>query len=306
MNVYLTGATGFVGSYVLPELVRSGHTVRCLVRGKPRHLSVERAEVEQVEGSITDPTSLEGTMDRCDAVIHLVGIIDEKPSKGVTFESIHYEGAKAVVNEATDAGIPRFILMSANGARPDGVSAYQRTKWKAEQYVQNAGFEHWTIFRPTLIFGDPGPENPEFASRIARQLVKPFPVLPIFGDGEFKMQPISIEEIAAAFVQALTLEAANGRIYPAGGKEVMTYKEMLDRITDGIGHARKRKIPQPMALARPAVHTLGRIGLLPITPDQFEMLVEGNTCDSTSFYDDFEVTFKPFAGENLSYLKRRK
>lgn len=306
MNVYLTGATGFVGSYVLRELIRGGHNVRCLVRGEPRQLSVESADVEQVEGSITDPPSLDGTMADCEAVVHLVGILDEKPSKGMTFEAVHYEGTKAVVNEALDAGVTTFIHMSSNGARSDGVSDYQRTKWKAEQYVKEADFSHWTIFQPTLIFGDPGPDNPEFASRIARQLVKPFPVLPVFGDGEFEMQPISIEEVAAAFVQALTREAANGRTYPAGGQELMSYKELLDRITDGVGHGRKKKIPVAMAVMRPAVQTLGRTGLLPISPDQFEMLVEGNTCDSRAFYRDFDVTAKPFTAENLSYLRRRK
>ena len=305
MRVYLTGATGFVGSYVLKELVRAGHSVQCLVRGKPRKLSAQGADVEQVEGSLTDPSSLGGTMEGCEAVIHLVGIIDQKPSKGVTFEAIHYEGTKAVVNEAVDAGISRYVQMSANGARSDGVSPYQTTKWKAEEYVKSADFEHWTIFRPTLIFGDPGADNPEFASRIARQLVKPFPILPVFGDGEFKMQPISIEEVAAAFVQALTLDQAGGKSYCAGGKEEVTFNELLDRITEGVGHARKRKFPQPLSIVRPAVHTLGKVGLLPISPDQFEMLVEGNTCDSTAFYRDFDVTHKPFTPENLSYLKRR-
>lgn len=305
MKVFLTGATGFVGSYVLTELLSSGHSVRCLVRGKPRDLGVRSNDLEQVDGSVTDPTSLSGKMQGCDAVIHLVGIIDERPSKGITFEAVHYEGTKAVVNEAVGAGISRFIQMSANGARSDGVSAYQTSKWKAEEYVKNAAFAHWTIFRPTLIFGDPGPDNPEFASRIARQLVKPFPVLPVFGDGKFQMQPISVEEVAKAFVQALSLDAANGKSYCAGGKEKITYNEVLDRITDGVGHGRKRKIPQPLSIVRAAVHTLGRVRLLPISPDQFEMLVEGNTCDSTAFYRDFDVTYKPFTPENLSYLKRR-
>ncbi len=305
MKVYLTGATGFIGGYVLRELVENGHSVRCLVRGKPRQLDVESADVEQVDGSVTDGPSLRGTMDECDAVIHLVGIIKEKPSKGVTFERVHYEGTKAVVNEALEAGIPLFIHMSANGAGPDGVSAYQTSKWKAEEYVRHADFEHWTIFRPSTVFGDPGPDNPEFATRVARTLVKPFPILPVFGDGLFEMQPISVEETASAFVQALTLRAAAGKTYCAAGTERMTFVEVLDRITDAVGHARKRKILQPVALVRPIIHTVGRTGLLPISPDQFEMLIEGNTCDSTALYRDFELSFKSFTPENLLYLKRR-
>ena len=305
MKIFLTGATGFVGSYVLKELVARGHQVRCLVRGTNRRLSVETAQVEKVEGDIGTPESLKGKMFECDAVIHLVGIIDEKPSKGITFEAVHFKGAEHVINEASREGVERFVLMSANGARPDGVSEYQTTKWKAEEYLKNARFSHWTIFRPSLIFGDPGPDNPEFAVRMARQLVKPFPALPVFGRGDYLMAPISVEEVASAFAQAVSLEKAHAKTYCAAGKERMTYVELLDRITEAVGHARKPKIPQPIWLVRPAVHALGRIGLLPITPDQFEMLIEGNACDSTAFYADFELTYRPFRIENLHYIRRR-
>ncbi|MEX0748228.1 MAG: NAD-dependent epimerase/dehydratase family protein, partial [Rhodothermales bacterium] len=103
MTVYLTGSTGFVGSYVLRELMARGIPVRCLVRDAGQKLVVESADVEKVVGDVLDPLSLKGTMAGCDAVIHLVGIIDEKPSKGVTFESVHFEGTRAVVDEARRA-----------------------------------------------------------------------------------------------------------------------------------------------------------------------------------------------------------
>lgn len=302
MNVLLTGGTGFIGSYVLQELVRQGHTVRCLVRKREPEA---KDGVEEFEGDVTRPETLRGAADGCDAVIHLIGIIDEKPSKGVTFEAVHYEGTKVIVEEAVRAGVERFIHMSANGARPDGVSRYQTSKWKAEQFVQNADFDHWTILRPSTVFGDPGHENPEFAIRVAKTLIKPFPVLPVFGDGSFMMQPVSVEEVAAAFVQALTLDEASGKSYCVAGKERLTYSEVLDRITRAVGLKPKPKIPQPIWLVRPVIHSVGRLGLLPISPDQFEMLIEGNTCDSSDFYSDFDVTYRPFTPENLEYVRRR-
>ncbi len=305
MKVFLTGASGFVGGYVLGELLRAGHTVRCLVRKRGLDVDGEDREVEEFEGDITKPDSLNGAADGCDAVIHLVGIVDEKPSRGVTFEAVHHKGARAVIDEASRANVGRFILMSANGARPDGVSRYQTTKWKAEQHLIAAGFDHWTILRPSTIFGDPGEENPEFAVRMATSLIKPFPILPIFGDGSFMMQPISVEEVASAFVQALSLDAAKGRSYCVAGKERIAYTEMIDRITRALGYHAKRKIPNPIWLVRPVIHSVGRLGLLPISPDQFEMLIEGNTCDSSDFYRDFDVTYKPFTQENLEYVRRR-
>ena len=305
MHIFLTGATGFVGSYILRELVRQGHTVRCLLRDTEEKLAAEGKQVERVKGDITTPKSFAGTLRGCDAVIHLVGIIDEKPSKGVTFEAIHYEGTRNVVDEAKDAGVSRYIQMSANGARPDGVSEYQVAKWKAEEYVKRAGFDHWVIMRPSIVFGDPGRGNVEFATRLAKTLVKPFPILPIFGDGKYELQPVSVEEVAAAFVQALTLDAAHEQTYCIAGKEAYPYTEILDRIALGLGLEPKPKVPNPVWLVRPAVHTLGKFGLLPISPDQFEMLLDGNTCNSTTFYEDFEVTYKPFTPENLAYLKER-
>lgn len=305
MHVFLTGATGFIGSYILPRLVAAGHTARCLVRDPGDRLAVEGPAVEKVKGDVVRPKSFAGTLRGCDAVIHLVGIIEEHPSKGVTYEAIHHEGTRHIVDAAVEAGVGRFIHMSANGARADGVSAYQTSKWKAEAYVRGAGFRHWTILRPSLVFGDPGPDNPEFATRLARTLIKPFPVLPVFGDGSFRLQPVSVEEVAAAFVQALTLDATRNQTYCVAGLEAFPYTEILDRITRGLGLAPKPKLPQPLWLVRPVIHAVGSLGLLPISPDQFEMLVEGNTCDSTAFYRDFDVSYRPFTPEHLAYLQAR-
>ena len=305
MKVLLTGGTGFVGGYVLSALLREGHNVRCVVRSRRRDPAFEGERVEQFEGDVIDPASLNGAAAGCDAVIHLVGIVEEKRSKGLTFDAVHFNGTKNIVDEAVRATVPRFIHMSANGARKDGVSRYQTSKWKAEEYVRQAGFDHYTIFRPSTIFGDPGEDNPEFAVRLARSLIKPFPVLPIFGDGSFPMQPVSVEEVASAFVQALTLETARRRSYCVAGEEQLTYKEMIDRITWAMGYHTRPKISQPIWLVRPIVHSVGRIGLLPISPDQFEMLIEGNTCDSSDFYRDFDVTYRPFVPGNLDYVRRR-
>lgn len=303
MRVFLTGATGFVGSYVLRELVAQGHTARCLVRNPDAELAASGEQVEKVKGDILEPKSFLGTMRGCDAVIHLVGIIEEKPSEGITFEKIHYEGTVNVVDAARDANIDRFIQMSANGARADGVSKYQTSKWAAEEYVRNAGFREWTVFRPSVIFGDPGPDNPEFAKQLATSLIAPFPVLPMFGDGSFGMQPVSIAEVAAAFVQALTNGKTIGKAYCVAGQEVIPYSDVLDIITRALGHEPKFKIPQPLWLIRPLIQLGDSLGLLPISADQFEMLVEGNTCDSTHFYDDFDLTPTPFTPENLAYVK---
>ena len=240
----------------------------------------------------------------CDAVVHLVGIIEENRPKGVTFERIHVKGTRTVVEEAKAAGIGRFVHMSANGARADGSSAYQTTKWQAEEIVRAAGFAAHVIFRPSIIFGDPGPEHVEFASRLADTLVAPFPILPILGDGQYRLQPVHVSAVADAFAEAVTMDVPDGGVaYCVAGPEAITFDETVDRIARGMGKRPKPKLHQPMWLARTLVNTAGEVGLLPISPAQFEMLVEGNTCDASAFWAAFGGTPTPFTPEHLAYLR---
>ena len=303
MTVLLTGATGYVGSYLLDALLARGHAVRALTRGPAPELD-GRDGVETVRGDVVDRGSLGGAFDGAEAVVHLVGIIDEAPSKGVTFERVHVDGTRNVAEAARAAGAGRFVHMSANGARPDGRSAYQTTKWRAEEVVRGAGFEHLVVFRPSTLFGDPGPDHPEFAKRLWETLVKPFPVLPVFGDGGYQLQPVHVRACADAMAEAVTRDASDGASYCVAGREQIAYREVLRRIARGGGVEPKPTAPVPVPVARLGVNTLGKAGLLPISPAQFEMLVEGNTCDESAFFDNFSVTSPPFDGESLSYLRR--
>lgn len=303
MRVFLTGASGFVGTYVLDALQDQGHDIACLVRSA-RSAEELPDSVSIVKGDILEPDTYREQLSGVDAVINLVGIIEEKKSAGITFERLHTEATQKLAEAAAAAGVARFILMSANGARENGVSRYQTSKWKAEQIVKKTGFESWTIFKPSFMFGDPGPDNPEFAKRLAQTLVKPFPILPVFGDGTYKLQPVAVTDVAAAFSQALTNPAAVNRSYVVTGKDVFTYNQALDIITQACGFEPKKKLHQPVFLARPLVHTVGRIGLLPISPDQFEMLLEGNTGNSTAFFTDFDLEEVPFTVDNLSYVQK--
>jgi len=303
MRIGLTGATGYVGSYVLRALLDHNHTPRCLVRGPASALAVEDDAIETVSGDVTDRASLDGAFEDCNAVIHLVGIIEEHPSKGLTFERLHVDGTRHVVDAARDAGVDRFVHMSANGARPEDATPYQRTKWEAEQIVENAGFEHWTIFRPSLLFGAPDPGRPEFASQLLNDLVRPFPILPVFGDGSYEVQPVHVAAVATAFVQAVSQKTAHGQTYVAAGPDRLPYVDVLDVIASGAGLDPKPKVYVPLPLARIGVYTVDRLGLLPISPSQFEMLVEGNTGDATAFENDFDPAPTAFTPSNLDYLQ---
>src|SRR5262245_43578982 len=145
-TIFVTGGSGFVGSAIIDELLARGYSINALVNRRP--LSPANSRVRSVPGGLFSPAALDEGMRNASAVIHVVGIIMEKPAQGITFERIHFEGTKNVVDAANRAGMKRYVHISALGTRPGAVSEYHLTKYRAEEYVRASGLD-WTIFRPS-------------------------------------------------------------------------------------------------------------------------------------------------------------
>ncbi len=283
MKVFLTGGTGFVGSEVLRHLLTAGHVVRALVReGSESKLAVQE-NVEVHTGDFAEPSSLVDALIGCDAVIHLVGIIREFPGRGVTFKRMHVEATENMLEAAGEQGVKRYLHMSSNGARERGNTGYHRTKWQAEEMVRATELD-WTIFRPSLIFG-PGSE---FVSMIA-ELIRRLPVVPVIGDGQYRMQPVALEQVAASIVKALEMPETIGATYHLGGGASYSYDEILDLTAQAMGKKRVAKIHQPLFMIKPMVRMMQGFEQFPITDDQLKMLVEGNVCDSEEWADAFDL-----------------
>ena len=179
MKVFVTGGTGFVGREILSQLLQAGLAVRVLVREGSADKLPEPEKVEVHIGDITDGASLVGALDGCDAVIHLVGIIREFPGRGITFKKMHVAATENILEACDEQGVRRFLHMSSNGTRENGSTAYHQTKWLAEQMVRDSGLD-WTIFRPSLIFG----QGSEFVKMLT-ELIRRVPVVPVIGDGQY-------------------------------------------------------------------------------------------------------------------------
>ena len=331
MKVFVTGATGFIGRYTLRKLAAAGHEVRALVRPGSEEKLADMPEIETVAGDICDRGSLAGAVDGCEAVVHLVGIIQENPGAGATFERIHLEGAKNVIDAAKEAGVSRFVLMSANGVKPRAaaVSAYQWTKYEAEEYLKESGLEY-AIFRPSVVFGRPEAGQPEFASQLTRDLLGiPLAPLPLFKAGlptlselvksalpfvktwqrdltvngsAVELQPISVENLSDALAQSVDLPAARNRTYEAGGRDRFRWGELLDILSAAAGRKKPRwKAVVPAFL----IHVLLSLPFLrkklPLTHDQLDMLLEGNVCSERELFRDFETEPIPFNAETAAY-----
>ena len=308
MRVALFGGTGFVGSYIVDQLIDKEHIPRMLVRNGSTEKSLSSNKCEIVNGDITDGDAIREVITGADAVIYTIGIIREFASKGITYEKLHFEGAIRCMDIAIEMEVKRFILMSANGVCPSG-TGYQKTKWMSEQYLKNTDLE-WTIFRPSLIFGDPrGHDRPEFCTQLKKDLINlPFPaplfhegLLP-FNAGSFTMSPIHVKTVADIFVSSIDKNNHYGETIELGGETELTWKEIIKIISNACGK-KKWALPAPVIAVKTVAAIFDRFSWFPVTKDQLTMLVEGNTCDSTNYFSDNNLKPLQFNIENLSYLK---
>lgn len=278
MKVAITGGTGFVGPAVVQAMLDEGHDVVVLEHHKPVPIP-DHARLRRVKGDIMEPASLRAAFAGCDAVAHLVAIIKPKPEKGITFERIHVEGTRNVVDAAKAEGVRRFLLMSANGVDLGVETPYFRTKREMERLVKEAGFD-WTIFRPSYVADSTeGGFDAQFAD-----IVDTMPVLPAFGGGRFKIQPVARKDVAEAFAHALSKPASVGHTYTLVGPERMEWRDYLERLADI--RDRKRVIaPVPWGAAL----ALARLPGFPAEPDQLRMMRAGNVGDATEAVRDLDL-----------------
>ncbi len=274
-----------MGKNILRELVDSGAKVRCLVRPGSES-KVAGFGVETYSGDVTDYDSLVAGMKGCDCVINLVGIIREDQKKGITFERLHYLGTKNCVDAASVNGIRRFIQMSALGARENAVTKYHTTKYAAEQYVRASGL-NYTIFRPSIIFG----KEDKFLNYFA-EMVKKYPAMIVFGDGQYMMQPVSVINVAQFYARSVNNENAFNKTFSLCGPKRYTYNELLDCAGKTVNLS-VSKIHIPLFLSKAIVWTLGGISSFPITYEQLIMLLENNICDEKTPYEMFGITPVP-------------
>ena len=279
MIIGITGATGFVGRHIVNRLVERGHRPRALVR-RPDRTPFNPADVDVVTGSLADPAALQTLVAGAEVVIHLVGIIVERGA--ATFETIHVGGTGAVLAAARAAGVRRLVHMSALGARDEpGATAYHRTKARAERLVAASGIDH-VIFRPSMISG---PGNVPIAT-LAR-LHRFAPVVPIFGTGDFLLQPVWIGDVAEAY--ALAAEGRGSGVYELGGPAVITYQDFVRAIGRASGHPRPT-IHVPLSLVRLGARLATPLGAAaPITSDQLQMLLEGSVTSNNAIESIFGI-----------------
>ncbi len=297
-RVLITGASGFVGHAVVSHLLRSGHNVTALIRSREPKITHERLRI--VRGDLFDASALQDATAGVDAVVHLVGIIFENKRRGITFERIHVEGTQCVLDAAVSAGVKRFVHMSALGAKAGAPARYQQTKFAAEQLVQTAGLKSqlaWTIFRPSMIIGKEGDFTKQIISW-AKGGAVPWLFMPYFAKGVLGrgkstlVQPVSVEDVADAFVRSIETPRTRGRIYNVAGPVEMTWPEMYHAISKRATGSTKPALGIPLWYAGLLARVVPGF-LLPFNLDQVRMAAQDNVGDIVELIEDLDWHPRP-------------
>jgi uncharacterized protein YbjT (DUF2867 family) len=285
--ILVTGGTGFVGGHVVHALRANDQEVRALVRDRARGTKLESLGVELAEGDVTSPESLRPAVAGADTVIHLVAI---RQGKREQFQRVMVDGTRNLLAAAKEAGVGRFVHMSALGttAETKDLVPYYNAKWQMEQDVKASGIPY-VIFRPSFVFGPDGGILPTFA-----KLARLTPVTPITGSGRQRIQPIWADDVGAYFARAVTEEAATNRTFEIGGPEAISWNEFWDRLkrTRGI---KRPSVHVPIGLMRINALVTERLpGNIPLTRDLLKMLEAGdNVVTDTSAVDVFGIPLVP-------------
>jgi uncharacterized protein YbjT (DUF2867 family) len=283
LKVLITGGTGFVGPAVANAIVDAGHELRVLEREPGSWKQAGIRCQEAVQGDVTDADTLRPAVQGIDVVVHLVAIRQGKPE---AFQRVMVEGTRNLLGASKDAGVRRFVLMSALGTTEEtkDLVPYYGAKWTMEEDTKVSGLEH-VVFRPSFVFGREGGILPTF-----RRLARLAPVTGIIGSGEQRIQPIWIDDVGAYFAASIDTPEAANRTLEIGGPDVVTWNEFWRRLRATLGIRRRPTMHLPTGLMRiPAAVTERLPGKIPLTRDLLKMLEAG---DNVVTNDDAVETFQ--------------
>ena len=266
-TVVVFGGTGFLGRQLVHRLAAAGAIVRVAVRHpEGARSALPAADLTQVtffRADVREPTSIAAAMAGADAVVNAVSAYVEKG--GVTFESVHVQGAETVAREAVRLGVARLVLISGLGADPQSRSPYIRSRGRGELAVQKA-FPDATIVRPSAMFG-PGDALFGTLANLARLL----PVLPLIGGGRTRLQPVYVEDVAEAVARILADPGTVCRTYELAGPGVYTLRDLV-RFTLGVVGKRRLLMPLPFTVAKIQARLFELLPSPPLTTGQVDLL----------------------------------
>ncbi len=275
-RVTVFGGSGFLGREIVKRLAAERRPIRIAVRHPERATFLkglgQDGQIECLQADVWDEPTVTRAVEHSAAVINTVGHYVEKSK--ATFDQIHGQGALHVARQAREAGVERLIHISGLGADPTSDSPYVRARGIGEALVKEA-FGGVTILRPSVIFG---PED-SFLNTLAG-LARRSPILPLFGRGLTRLQPVFVGDVAAACAAALVSPSAIGQTYELGGPGIYTYKAVLQLVLRHLGKTRAL-VPVPFLVWDTLAALLAVLPNPPLTRDQVTLMKRDNVVAAT-------------------------
>jgi uncharacterized protein YbjT (DUF2867 family) len=270
-HITVFGGSGFLGRQIVKRLAADGADVRVAVRHPERASFLAEygmaGPISAIRADVWEEASVGAAVEGSEAVINMVGHYIERSK--ATFEATRGRGALHVARASAIAGVQRLIHISGVGTDQKSDSPHGRARGIGERLVKEA-FPGATILRPSIIFGLEG----GFLNRLAA-LARVLPVLPLFGAGETKLQPVFVGDVAEAVAKALAAPATVGRLYELGGPRVYTYKELMQLVLAQTG--RKRLLmPVPYVAWKALAASTAPLPSRPISRNQLELMQQDN------------------------------
>lgn len=265
------GGTGFLGARVVSRLLRTGHRVRVAARHperKPELLHSDQAEACRAD--LFDVGSLQSALKGVDGAVNATSLYMERGK--LTYHAVHVEAAARLAMLARQAGVNGFVQLSGIGADQNASDKYVKARGQGEKAVR-AAHDIATIVRPAAMFG----QSDALLSAI-HGILRRSPVFPLFGDGDTRLQPACVDDVACAIGRLVETDSVP-MTYELGGNDTLTYRQLIDCVAQATGHS-ARKVPVPFALWRPLAGIAERLPGAPLTRAQVALMQMDNVASS--------------------------
>jgi NADH dehydrogenase len=272
----ILGGGGFIGRYLVRNLTKKNY--RCIISTRKAfqkgYLKTQATPgaIELVDWNPNNFSELKEAIKNSDVVINLIGILYE--TRKQKFYNIHTNIPEAVAKICADSDVKKFIHVSAIGANENSKSLYQKSKYQGEVKALN-NFKNTVILRPSVVCGT----EDNFTNLFSKLSI--LPVIPVVGIN-YKFQPILVDDVADAIVQAIELKGNEGKIYEIGGPKVISFGDMVKSILKTI-NKKRFVVPMPMPIAKIQSTITDLLPIPPIlTKDQCEILSEADNVVSNN------------------------
>ncbi len=274
--IVVTGATGFLGGFVVRELLKEGISFKCLVRQSSNVEYLRELGVEMVYGDLDDPDSLLEAFQGSEGLVNLA--------------SLGFGHAPNIVGAAKRSGIRRGVFISTTAVFTTLEPESKKVRLEAEELITNSGI-NYTILRPTMIYGTGKDRN---ISKLVR-FVNKYPLVPVFGSGKRLMQPIYVQDLARAIVDVLKCDdKTTFKKYNLAGKEPLTYNEIVDEVAGALGK-KVKKLHLPVQVVKPALRVYNKVSVNPFfTEEQVLRLQEDKAFSYQEAVEDFSFNPRSF------------